>query len=181
MRFPSLVHHNISSKTATWLFLMAAMMWVLSTPPIIIAADYSSTKEYNAVQLLADELEVNLEIESITSDEHLVELYNKSRIFVYSPIMEPFGLAVLEAMACGIPVIAVNEGGIPEIIREGWNGMLVKRDFQEFGMAVSQLLGDKCKQKLITENALLDVQNNWNWGKTVEQLEDHFRKTIEHI
>lgn len=166
-------------KSHRFLIQAIATIPIESRPSLIIAADYSQPQEARAINLLANDLNVSLKIESITTDEHLVELYNRAQIFVYTPILEPFGLAVLEAMACGTPVIAVNEGGIPEIIQDGRNGILVERDIQEFGSAITELMNDKNRQKTISENALLNVQHNWTWVKTVDQLEEHFRKTID--
>ncbi len=53
---------------------------------------------------------------------------------------EPFGLSVVEAMACGTPVIAVNRGSMPEIIAHGETGFLV-RDREEMAEAVSKVKG----------------------------------------
>jgi glycosyltransferase involved in cell wall biosynthesis len=149
-----------------------------SRPSLVIAADYIQPQEVRAINLLADDLGVSVEIESISTDAHMVELYNRAEVFVYAPIMEPFGLAVLEAMACGTPVIAINEGGIPEIIQDGRSGILVERDPQVFGIAIAELINDVKRQQSISENAMLDVQKNWTWSKTVDQLEEHFQKTI---
>lgn len=49
------------------------------------------------------------------SDEEIVKVYNESEIFVFPSIYEGFGLPVLEAMACGCPVIASNQSSIPEV------------------------------------------------------------------
>lgn len=59
--------------------------------------------------------------------EKLITLYQKARGFIF-PIKweEPFGLVMIEAMACGTPVIAYPHGSIPEIIHHGFNGFIVK-------------------------------------------------------
>jgi len=150
-----------------------------SRPSLVIAADYIHSQEAYAINLLADDLGVPVKIESISTDEYMVDLYNRAKIFIYAPILEPFGLAVLEAMACGTPVIAVNEGGIPEIIQDGVNGLLVERDAQEFGSVIAELLNNLDRQKSISQNAMQDVRHNWTWRKTVDQLEEHFQKTID--
>lgn len=51
---------------------------------------------------------------------------------------EPFGMVVIEAMACGTPVIAMNKGAMPEIIEHGVNGFLVKNE-QELGEAIDRI------------------------------------------
>lgn len=59
--------------------------------------------------------------------EKKVELFANAKVLLY-PIKrpEPFGLVVIEAMACGTPVIAYTEGSMPELIKDGKNGFLVK-------------------------------------------------------
>ena len=51
---------------------------------------------------------------------------------------EPFGMVVIEAMACGTPVIAMNKGAMPELIEHGVNGFLVKNE-QELSEAMDRI------------------------------------------
>ena len=64
----------------------------------------------------------------LITDEELVILYNKAKLVVYTPYMEPFGLVPLEAMSCGTPVVGVNEGGVMETVLNGKTGILVERN-----------------------------------------------------
>lgn len=73
----------------------------------------------------------------------LVRLYNQARAFIYAPILEPFGLVVLEAMACGTPVVAVKEGGVRESVIDGVTGWLIPRDPHIFADALGRLLSDE--------------------------------------
>jgi starch synthase len=54
-----------------------------------------------------------------------IELYSHSAVFVCPSIYEPFGIINLEAMACGVPVVAAAVGGIPEVVVDGETGFLV--------------------------------------------------------
>jgi phosphatidylinositol alpha-1,6-mannosyltransferase len=65
----------------------------------------------------------------------LPELYHSANLFVLctredagEPDVEGFGLALLEAQACGIPVVGTRTGGIPEAVSEGWGGWLIHQD-----------------------------------------------------
>ncbi len=71
----------------------------------------------------------------------LEEAYAGARCITFLPYEEEFGLAALEGMAAGKPVIATPEGGIPELIQDGVNGLLV-RDGAAFSAAMSTLLHD---------------------------------------
>jgi glycosyltransferase involved in cell wall biosynthesis len=71
----------------------------------------------------------------------LAEAYAGTRFLVFLPHEEEFGLAALEAMAAAKPVIAADEGGLPELVRAGETGLLV-RDAQGFRAAAATLLVD---------------------------------------
>jgi glycosyltransferase involved in cell wall biosynthesis len=71
------------------------------------------------------------------------EIYPLLDVFVLPSLREPFGLALLEAMATGIPVVATAAGGPPDFIRHGINGLLVPpRDAAALARAVDSLLTD---------------------------------------
>lgn len=65
----------------------------------------------------------------------------RSHVFALSSSYEPLGVAVLEGMAAGLPVVATAVGGIPELVRPGKNGLLVEPgDVEGFADALAQLL-----------------------------------------
>jgi glycosyltransferase involved in cell wall biosynthesis len=57
-------------------------------------------------------------------DDKLSQLYLRAKAFLFSAVDEEFGIAPLEAMGYGLPVIAYKSGGVPEYLREGENGFL---------------------------------------------------------
>jgi alpha-maltose-1-phosphate synthase len=65
-------------------------------------------------------------IEQMLPREELVQVLSHARVFVCPSIYEPFGIVNLEAMACGLPVVASAVGGIPEIVLPGETGWLVE-------------------------------------------------------
>jgi alpha-maltose-1-phosphate synthase len=67
-------------------------------------------------------------IDHFISREDLIHLHSHAAVFVCPSIYEPFGLVILEAMACETPVVASRVGGIPEIVVEGETGYLVDYD-----------------------------------------------------
>jgi len=64
---------------------------------------------------------------------------------------EPFGMAVIEALASGTPVIAMNRGAMPEIIQHGYNGFLANtvEEFEEYMQRVDEINPDNCRQSVI--------------------------------
>lgn len=61
------------------------------------------------------------------TDKKLAQLYLEAKAFLFSAVDEEFGIAALEAMGYGLPVIAYNSGGVPEYIKDGENGFLFNK------------------------------------------------------
>ena len=95
------------------------------------------------MRALAAQSGVNFELKLRIDDSELIDLLNRARVMLYAPRLEPFGLAPLEANACGLPVIAVAEGGVRETILDGINGLLVEHDPDSMGTAIERLLVDE--------------------------------------
>ena len=80
-------------------------------------------------------------IDHFISREDLIHLHSHATVFVCPSIYEPFGLVILEAMACETPVVASRVGGIPEIVVEGETGYLVDFDPDDPDAFTSALAG----------------------------------------
>lgn len=76
------------------------------------------------------------------NEKELVQLYNTAKLFLFPSHYEGFGLPPLEAMKCGLPVLASNKSSIPEIVGEG--GILGNPDdYQYFADSIGKLLADE--------------------------------------
>jgi glycosyltransferase involved in cell wall biosynthesis len=145
----------------------------LSTrPPLRLACNAVDPDEKMYIESLAADRGVNLRIVTGLDSERLAAAYGEARLCVYAPVAEPFGLVPLEAMACGKPVVAVREGGVPESVIDGQTGLLVPRDPTTFARAVQQLLADPLLAERLGVQARQHVLRNWTWEKSVAELED---------
>ncbi len=106
----------------------------------------------------------HLNLGPIYSERLLSLVYSAADLFAIPSRQENFPLTVLEAMACGTPVVGFAVGGIPEIVRPGANGLLVSaQDVTALRTAISELLRDparraemaiRCRRIAIEEYAL---------------------------
>lgn len=142
-------------------------------PPLVVASNFSNPPEKLFLQRLAEQLDVDLRLLGNVDDHRLVELYNQARAVVYAPVREPFGLVALEAMACATPVIAVQEGGTQETVRDGESGLLVPRDPQLFAQAISTLMADPALADRYGSNGRDYVLRQWTWDRAAERLESN--------
>jgi glycosyltransferase involved in cell wall biosynthesis len=83
-----------------------------------------------------------LELRGGSPPDGLPAYYRAADAFVFTSTTETQGLAVLEAMACGLPVVAVRASGIEEVVAEGVSGLLVPEEVGAFAAAVTQVLAD---------------------------------------
>ena len=115
----------------------------------------------------------------VVETERVPALINKSRVFLYPSREEPFGLSIVEAMACGVPVVTTNVFGPKEIIRNNHNGIAVPpNDVESLAKAVARLLNDDELRKRISENGLKSVKDEYDIKKHARQLIDLYEEII---
>ena len=86
---------------------------------------------------------------------------------------EPFGKAAIEAMACGLPVIASRAGGLPEIVRPGETGLLVEPgNAVALADAIQQLFERREQVKLMGRKARIDVEQRFSLDKWIQRFDD---------
>lgn len=100
--------------------------------------------------------------------EDLPAIYSLAEVFVFPSLYEGFGMPVLEAMACGTPVLLSNRGALPEI--SGGAGMMVDPDQrQEMSQALTQLLEQESIRESLIRKGLARAQH-YSWESAAEQL-----------
>lgn len=103
------------------------------------------------------------------SREEKWKLYGLSDLFVLPSIHEALGLVILEAMSIGLPVIASNVGGIPEVVKEGYNGLLFEpSNWKDLADKITLLLNDDEMRERIGKNAKKSVYG-MTWAKAARK------------
>lgn len=134
-------------------------------------ANKEANKEAIYLQNLATDHGVELQVLENQTTEDLMNLYNKAKMCVYSPVLEPFGLVPLEAMACGTPVVGVYEGGVKESVINEVTGLLTERNEMDFAGAIQKLLTNPGLADQLGRNGRNHVEKNWSWEKSTKNLE----------
>jgi glycosyltransferase involved in cell wall biosynthesis len=100
------------------------------------------------------------------SHEELPDLLNAADALVHASVAEQFGQVLIEAMACGLPVIAVDRGGPSTIVDDGWTGRLVEPDDPEvLAAAMVEAIDDPAERKLRGRRAREEVDGRYAWSE----------------
>lgn len=94
--------------------------------------------------------------------------------------LESFGLAALEAMACKVPAVSTNVGGIPELIEHGKTGYLAEvGDVETMARHAIDVLGDEAKLKNMGELARYEAQSRFCATKIITRYEEFYARVLE--
>jgi glycosyltransferase involved in cell wall biosynthesis len=115
-------------------------------------------------------------------DEKKALYYKSADIFCLpsTNMAESFGIVNLEAMASGIPIVGSNLGGIPDIIKEGENGLLAKPcDYQSLANALLMLLKDNDLRQKMGNNGRKMV-TDYSWDKIAKETEELYKNLLNN-
>ncbi|MCB2180688.1 MAG: HAD-IIB family hydrolase [Desulfobulbaceae bacterium] len=91
-------------------------------------------------------------------------------VFINPALVEPFGLTLIEASACGLPIVATNDGGPVDIVANCQNGTLIDvSNPKEIGEALKELLADQEKWETCSRNGINGVRKHYSWHFHCEQ------------
>ncbi|HEV2353565.1 MAG TPA: N-acetyl-alpha-D-glucosaminyl L-malate synthase BshA [Puia sp.] len=116
--------------------------------------------ERSEAESLCRHLGICDDVRFVGKQEQMEEILAVADLFLLTSEYESFGLAALEAMAAGVPVISSNAGGLPEIAVQGETGFLdAVGDIQEMSQHAIQILEDEATLKRFKDNALAHAKN----------------------
>jgi len=109
----------------------------------------------------------------VVSERELAAWYAAADLFVWPAVREAYGLAMLEAQASGLPVVAGREGGVSEVVQDGVTGILcAPRDARAFADAVAALLDDPARRAAMAARARAFVAGERSLARAVGTLTD---------
>lgn len=156
--------------------LRLAQAAVSTHTPLVIAgkvftdetvdASHPWTKEIGEVRKLAKMHPEKILLLGFVSDEELVALYNMAKVFVMPSLYEGFGLPVVEAFACGCPVIASDKGSLKEVAGSAAY-IIDPYSVNDMAHAIEKVVGDtKFAKSLATKG--LQQAKHFSWKKTAD-------------
>lgn len=121
----------------------------------------------------------NIELLGSCSQEEVRSLLARSKVFCLPSLGDSVGVATMEAMAMGVPVVSTTVKGIPELVEHGKSGLLVPPgDAEALGNALRRLLLDADYRNKLSVAAFKDVSQNFNQEIEVVKLRNKMREKI---
>jgi glycosyltransferase involved in cell wall biosynthesis len=119
----------------------------------------------------------NVEILGDVEYQAMPDLYRRAAVLAAPSVLaEPFGLPLVEAMACGRPVVASRAGGMAETVIDGVTGRLVERgDVIGLADALRDVLTNDEARERMQKAARSVVEERYSWDKSVERLDEIYR------
>lgn len=140
---------------------------------LVGAIDYSRRDYFESCLKLAKEKGITI-ITNVPEEEKKY-YYHLCDVFVYPSLWEGFGLPIIEAMACGKPVICFKRFAMKELVKNNYNGFCVNNE-DEFFEKIKLLYKNSKLRKRLSENAK-EFASNFDWKKIGEQ----YKKLIDNI
>jgi L-malate glycosyltransferase len=135
--------------------------------------------ELSTARRLARQLGIAERVHCLGTQENVLPLLSIADLFLLPSEQESFGLAALEAMACEVPVVASNAGGLPEVIEHDVTGFLHPvGDVDAMAASGIALLRDPGLHARITEAAVLRVRERFCAERIVPMYEAHYQRVL---
>jgi len=133
----------------------------------------------NELEALTRQLNIEDNVRFLGYRTDIPDILSATDIYVHSSVEEGFGISIIEAMAVGLPVIATNVGGIPEIITNGENGILVPPENpQALAEAISDLIEHPDKRKMFAEKGRQHITANFTNDIMAKKYMEVYRNII---
>jgi glycosyltransferase involved in cell wall biosynthesis len=160
-------------------FIIRSAAIIEPKPEVWLVYNWSAPGRETYLRTLAEKLGVTLRLSGSISEEELVEAYNTASVTACASIMELLGLAALESMSCGTPVVAVREAGYRETVIDGQTGYLVDRDIEDFAQALARVLDNPDLRNQMGIAGRQHMKNTWTWEHANSALEANMYRVVK--
>jgi glycosyltransferase involved in cell wall biosynthesis len=165
------------------IFLRAAALISAHRPEVrftVIGEDKSPQMDYRrSLENLVAELGLSGIVTMPGWRDDMPAVLSSLTLFVSAARSEPFGLAIVEAMAAGLPVVAAASEGAMEIIEDGFSGKLVPTDDPEaLAQAINDLLDNPLERLRLGHNAQLAARERYSLARMAIDTEQVYREVL---
>lgn len=116
----------------------------------------------------------------LTGDE-LIDSYHAMDVFVFSSKTETQGMVLAEAMAAGVPVIALDGVGVREVVKNGYNGYLIMNDdVQYFSWILSEISHASQDTLARFRNAAIETSDRFKLSDSIEKITAVYNRVVHH-
>ena len=143
----------------------------------LIAGDGPERKELEA---LSEELNVGRNVRFLGMRNNVEQILATSDVYVYPSIwQEACALGLIEAMACGLPIVATSVGGTPEIVVDGVTGIIIKpQDSQSISDALEVLYNDRQKCELMGQKSFERSQEMFDLDRQIKETINVYKEYL---
>jgi N-acetyl-alpha-D-glucosaminyl L-malate synthase BshA len=133
-----------------------------------------------AAEWIADQRGVKKDVVFLGKQDRIYEVLAQADLFLLPSELESFGLAALEAMACEVPVIATNVGGVPEVVTHGVDGFLVPvGDVAAAARFAVELLSSPERVREMGKLARKNARARYCSNDVIPKYEAYYRSVLE--
>ena len=151
---------------------------------LVVGSDADGGQEIARLQRMADDLNVGANVEFVgrVPQEQLAWYYSAADVCVVPSFYESFGLAALESMACGTPVVASRVGGLPTIVQHGRTGYLKSwRCPESFANSLEMIMDNRSLRDSMGRAARLRAEG-LSWDRVAQRLlELYARLAVDRV
>jgi glycosyltransferase involved in cell wall biosynthesis len=148
---------------------------VVSTYPSMRAILVGDGPDHDSLIGLARKLGIDQNVEFVGRALDVRPYLAKAHLVALTSTHEGFPNALLEGMAMGRPVVATRVGGIPELVREGTDGLLVDPDPEALANSMLSIVGNRSRLESMSRNAIARA-HQFGWDRLVREMEDAYRE-----
>lgn len=163
-------------------FLLEALAKLRVERPELHLTVIGRKKEGGKSAETIDRLGLTDHVEFVTgvSDQRIVELYSEAELAVVPSLYEGFSLPAIEAMSCGVPVVATTGGALPEVVGpDGETALLVPPgDSEALAAKIAWALDHPGVRRTVGKGGRERVKSQWSWRHTAERTVEQYRALL---
>ncbi|MDD4182272.1 MAG: glycosyltransferase, partial [Candidatus Omnitrophica bacterium] len=147
---------------------------------IVGAPDKTKMEYFQQLKTLVNRFSLNHNVEFSGFRQDVGSVLSEAKIAVSASVIdEAFPRAVLEASACGIPIVATEVGGVSEIIENGTNGIMVEpKNSEAIAKAILKLADDTALADMIAKNAREKIEKLYSMEKSLRETEQVYKQAL---